>query len=897
MLFYVFLGMEKEMSLKQRLGFTKEPLYLMDGTAFLYRGFFANANMNRSDGLPTGAMYIVGRVLLKLLKEEQPTRFAFILDGPGKHFRHEMFPAYKANRPAAPDGLLAQVEPVKRMVAALGLHVEVSEGCEADDCIAGLTHRFRGERPVVIIGMDKDLRQCLADNVVLWDPASRDEKLVTLQTFQDETGLTPGQWPDVQALVGDASDNVPGVRGIGPKTAEALFRDFADLEDVRDRFDQVPLSVRKKLEGNLEAMFLYRRLTTLDTGSCAGVTLDDLRIRPLAGHEALTLFREFEMGSLHRELSDLIRRGVLASEGGPTTAGPGASEQLSLLGEAPAAPELPRTTDVADLPPCAGKAVALTPPYGSVRDPAGRAGVSVAVADDDGEAVEWRYRGPADALVAWAARAASVTAPDVKRLLHEDEAWESLPPERWFDLGLAAYLLAPEERDYGWPRLSARHAEQSGLPQALPASLALSLRADLLKRLNQAELVPLMKRLELPLIPVLADMERAGVSVDLNALQGFLDEVQAELDRLTSRIYEAAGGEFNIRSAQQIGEVLFKRLGLPAAKATKGGQASTSQDVLEKLSGRHPVVDTLLEFRKLEKLRSTYLEPLPRLTGPDGRIRTTFNQLATATGRLSSSNPNLQNIPVRGDLGRRMRACFTASPGRVLVSADYSQVELRVLAHCSQDPTLLAAFRGGEDIHTRTAALLNDVEPAAVTPDQRRGAKTINFGLIYGMGARKLAQELGIGLAEAKAFMERYFARFSHIKEFYDEVETRAREQGYVTTLAGRRRPLPDMLSQSAQSRALAERQAVNTLIQGSAADIIKSAMLAVHGDEELRNLSARLILQVHDELVLEAPEAHAEAAGRRVAELMTSCSAADMALSVPLAVDWGYGPNWGVAH
>lgn len=886
------------MSLKQRLGFTKEPLYLMDGTAFLYRGFFANANMSRSDGLPTGAMYIVGRVLLKLLKEEQPTRFAFILDGPGKHFRHDMFPAYKANRPAAPDGLLAQVEPVRRMVAALGLHVEVSEGCEADDCIAGLTHRFRAERPVVIIGMDKDLRQCLADNVVLWDPASRDEKIVTLQTFQEETGLTPDQWPDVQALVGDSSDNVPGVRGIGPKTAEALFRDFAHLEDVRDRFDQVPLPVRKKLEGNLEAMFLYRRLTTLDIRCCAGVTLDDLRIRPLAGHEALTLFREFEMGSLHRELSDLIRRGVLAAEDGPAPAAPGVSEQLSLLGEAPAAPDLPQTADTADLPSCAGRVAAITPPFGALHDKTGRAGFSVAVAaDGDGETVEWRYLGPSVALADWAARAASVIAPDVKRLLHEDEAWERLPPERWFDLGLAAYLLAPEDRDYGWPRLSARHAEQSGLPQTRPASLALALRADMLKRLNQAELVPLMNRLELPLIPVLADMERAGVCVDRNALQGFLDEVQAELDRLTARIYEAAGGEFNIRSAQQIGEVLFKRLGLPAAKATKGGQASTSQDVLEKLSGHHPVVDTLLEFRKLEKLRSTYLEPLPRLTGPDGRIRTTFNQLATATGRLSSSNPNLQNIPVRGDLGRRMRTCFTADSGRMLVSADYSQVELRVLAHYSQDPTLLGAFRSGEDIHTRTAALLHDIEPAAVTPDQRRGAKTINFGLIYGMGARKLAQELGIGLTEAKSFMERYFARFSHIKEFYDEVETRAREQGYVTTLAGRRRPLPDMLSQSAQSRALAERQAVNTLIQGSAADIIKLAMLAVHGDAEVRRLSARLILQVHDELVLEAPAAHAEAVGRRVAELMTTCAAADMALSVPLAVDWGYGLNWGIAH
>ncbi|MCH5277315.1 MAG: DNA polymerase I [Desulfovibrionaceae bacterium] len=890
------------MSLKQRLGFTKEPLYLMDGTAFLYRGFFANAAMSRSDGVPTGAIYSVGRVLLKLLKEEMPTLFAFLLDGRGTHFRHEIFPAYKANRPPAPDALTSQVEPVRRMAAALGLHVEVADGCEADDCIASLAHRFRAERPVVIIGMDKDLRQCLADNVVLWDPSARDEKLVTLRGFQEETGLTPGQWPDVQALVGDSSDNVPGVRGIGPKTAEALFRDFANLEDLRDRCDQAPAAVRKKLDGNLDAMFLYRRLTTLDLGRCAGLTPDDLRVRPLPGRAALTLFREFEMGSLHRELSELIRRGVVRAEGGPADAGSLAPAQLSLLGCAAPAPETPKTRDTADLPPCAGRTLALTPPPDAPREAAGQAGFSVAVAaadgaGDSGKADEWRYLGPADALAAWAASASTVVAPDVKRLMREDEVWETVSPDLWFDLGLAAYLLAPEERDYGWPRLSALHAEHSGLPQERPAALALSLHADLLTRLERAGLLPLMKRMELPLIPVLAHMERAGVGVDVRALHAFLDEVQASLDQLSARIYEEAGGEFNIRSAQQIGEVLFKRLGLPAARATRGGQASTSQDVLEKLSGHHPVVDTLLEFRKLEKLRSTYLEPLPRLTGADGRIRSTFNQLATATGRLSSSNPNLQNIPVRGDLGRRMRSCFIAAPGKVLVAADYSQVELRVLAHYSQDATLLAGFREGEDIHTRTAALLNGIDASAVTPDQRRGAKTINFGLIYGMGERKLAQELGMALAEARAFMERYFAHFSHIKEFYDDVEQQARERGYVTTLAGRRRPLPDMRSQSAASRAQAERQAVNTLIQGSAADIIKLAMLAVHGDEELRGLSARLILQVHDELVLEAPEAHAGAVGRRVAELMTMRRVGGTELSVPLAVDWGYGPDWGIAH
>ncbi len=898
------------MSLKQRLGFDVEPLYLMDGTAFLYRGFFANASMSRSDGLPTGALYIVGRVLLRLFKEERPEYFAFILDGPGKHFRHELLPTYKANRPAAPEGLVAQIEPMKRMVASFGLRCIVSEACEADDCIASLAARGRSERPVVIIGMDKDLRQCLAPNVVLWDPASREEKLVTLDSFREQTGLEPSQWPDVQALIGDSSDNVPGVRGIGEKTAEKLFRDFPSLEYLRDHMSEVPPAVRKKLEGNEEAMFLYRELTRLNTACCADVSLQDLKVRPLPGERpgqmALSFLREYEMGSLQRELSGLVQRGLVDTEGaaeegrGKTGA---AAEQLSLLGgPVRRTPELPHARSVGELPACAGKVVALTPPPFSVlsarRDCSALAvAVRGAEGDEAGGVREVLYGGHYAELAGWAAHAARIVTPDVKKLLREEPAWKVLPASLWFDLGLAAYLLAPEDRDYSWPRLSAQHAEKSGLDPERPGALALALHDELEGRLTQADLERLLLTIEQPLTAVLESMEEAGVRADLDALDAFLQEVQRDLDKLTADIYDAAGGAFNIRSAQQMGEVLFKRLGLPTPKSTKGGQASTSQDVLEKLSGHHPVVDRLLEFRKLEKMRSTYLEPLPRHAGPDGRIHTTFNQTATATGRLSSSNPNLQNIPVRGDMGRRMRSCFIAGPGNTLVSADYSQIELRVLAHYSQDPTLLAAFRNGEDIHTRTAALLNDIEPSAVTPDQRRGAKTINFGLIYGMGARKLAGELGIALAEAREFMERYFARFAHIKEFYDTVEDEARELGYVTTMADRRRPLPDMRSASAQSRALAERQAVNTLIQGSAADIIKLAMLAVHEDEQLRSFSARLILQVHDELLLEVPEEHGQEAGERLAALMINLEGKGVRLDVPLAVDWGVARDWGAAH
>ena len=874
------------MSIKQR--FEQEPIYLMDGSAFVYRGFYANQSMQRSDGFPTSALFIVARILMRILREEQPKHFAFVLDGHGPNFRHDLFPLYKAQRSATPEDLIRQIDPIHRLIHALGLHLEVSDGCEADDCLASLARRYREERPVILVATDKDLKQCLHPNVMMWDPASKDEKIVTLARFEEETGLTPSQWPDVQAVIGDSSDNIPGIRGVGPKTAEKLFLDFPTLEAIRDGFSNLKPALQKKFEGQLEAMFLYRQLTTLDTERCAALNLDAMRVRPVNRQEAATLLREFELNSLERELATLIRDGrVSVEQDSPEVVdfgnkNNGAMRQLSLL-DAPKPEPRPRLRDASDpfFAALEGRDVAVLDGHGEL-----------AVAIGDKEAV---YVGPTPPLVERLRTAGRVIVPDVKALLHAHPDWRQIT--NWFDLGLASYLLEPEDRDYAWPRLSAHWGTALGLSAANPGLLALAMTDHLTKRLSGAHLIELMKTLELPLIPVLADMESAGVQLDAAALAGFLEEVQKALDRITEDVYREAQGPFNIRSAQQLGDVLFNRLKLPLSGKTRGGQASTSQDVLEKLSGHHPVVDALLEFRKLEKLRSTYLEPLPRLMGEDGRIRTTFNQLATATGRLSSSNPNLQNIPVRGPFGRRMRACFTAPEGKKLVSADYSQIELRVLAHLSRDEALLSAFREGADIHARTASLLFDTPQPEITPDQRRNAKTINFGLIYGMGPQKLAQELKIPLSEAKAFMTRYFERLQGLKHFYEHVEELAREQGYVTTLAGRRRPLPDIQAESPQARSLARRQAINTLIQGSAADIIKLAMLSVHGDAELRALDARLLLQVHDELLLEVPEANAQRAGARVAELMAEVHPGGITLDVPLKADWGAAENWGDAH
>ncbi len=891
------------MSLKQRLGLAAEPVFLMDGSAIIYRGFFANRNMQRSDGFPTNSLVVVSRVLLRILREERPRYFAFVQDGKGPNFRHEIFPLYKANRDATPEDLVRQLDPILRMVRALGLRLEVSQGCEADDCIASLAARFAAEHPVIIVSGDKDLKQCLGPNVYMWDPASKEEKLVSEADFTAESGVTPAQWPDVQALIGDTSDNIPGVPGIGPKTARQIFSICPSLEDIRDHFVLLPPKMQAKLQAHLENMFTWRELTTLRRDFCPGVTLEDLRVRPLDAATCALLTEEFELFALRRELAALDRlqaaeadlpeefldAGSIREDAQPAAGKKAAAEQASLplaqparsgratsqmsLLDAMPQESAPALDDVSALPDCGDARVALIWAHGDREAP------YLAVEGADGSSLgEWQWKGPVAELARWLAPARTLVTADLKGMLTSAPCWQFLAGRAGdcIDLGVAAYLLNPEENDYGWPRLSARwgavlrhELESRGETAPGPARLGLAMAQLFEQRMEKDGLLELFRRLEMPLLPVLAGMEQSGVAIDAAAFRAFLDDVQGRLDQLTAHVYELAGTQFNIRSAQQLGDVLFNGLGLPAPRKTKGGQASTSQQTLEKLAGQHPVVDSILQYRKLEKMRSTYLDP----------------ELA----RMEQS--------VVGIDAAAFRSFLYDGPGRLLVSADYSQVELRVLAHVSQDPALLEAFRNGEDIHARTAALVYDLPPDQVSPDQRRNAKTINFGLIYGMGAQKLAQELKISTTQAKDFIARYFERLQGLKEFYEGVEASARKHGFVTTLGGRRRLLPDINSASGQAAALARRQAINTVIQGSAADIIKLAMLAVARDERLRELDARLLLQVHDELLLEVPADAAEEAGALVARLMQDVCPAGKELSVPLLVDWGTGHDWGAAH
>ncbi len=935
------------MSIRQRLGLSQDSLYLMDGSAFVFRGFYAFQNMSRSDGLPTNALYVVLRLLLRILREERPSHFAFILDGKGPNFRHRLYEPYKAQRLATPEPLIRQIEPLCRAVEQLGLRVEVSKDCEADDCIASLAERNRSERDVVIIGADKDLKQCLHPRVSIWDPALKDEKLTTYQSFTEETGLAPDSWPDYQALIGDSSDNIPGVPGIGPKGAMALMRDFPKLEDMAARFAAVPPAARKKLDGHMDEAFLYRRLTTLSCGLCQDLSLEDLRVRPVNLGALMDVLGEFELRSLAREAESMQRAGFFQSAASlPDNPAPVAGKAQSVKKDRAAAQPLMPLLDAAPageiLKSATREEVTPLRPSGAVQMNLLGSGDSESDASDalDGlerledlsgfadspelmlllplAALAGRNAGPdrapgfilaqagreglysgepANLLDCLKKRPGRAAVPDLKALAAANPVWLGLNPERCLDCSLAAYLLSPEDRDYSWSRLLRRWAEAACALDGGPGLKGLALAGFLAGQVESAGLAPVLYTLEQPLAHVLLDMEKQGLGIDRDAFAGFLNEVQAQLEDLSRKIQSFAGGPFNIRSAQQLGAVLFDVLKLPKAGKTKGGQASTSQEALEKLTGKHPIIEAILEFRKLEKLRSTYLEPLPRLAGAEGRIHTTFNQSSTATGRLSSSNPNLQNIPVRGPEGRRMRSCFVSGPGNLLVSADYSQVELRVLAHLSQDPTLLDAFARGEDIHSRTAGLLFDAPASEVTPDQRRSAKTINFGLVYGMGPQSLAQDLRISLNEAKAFIARYFERLGKLKIYYESVEASAKEHGFVATMSGRRRLVPEISSANDQLRSQARRQAINTCIQGSAADIIKLAMLAVAGDDRLKRLGARLILQIHDELLLEAPEDNAKEAGALVAELMAGVRPGGVKLDAPLAVDWGVGRSWDDAH
>jgi DNA polymerase-1 len=834
-------------------------LLLVDGHSNLYRAFFAiRGGLAAPDGTPTNAAYGFLRMQHKMLRELAPSHVAVAFDAGGETFRTRLDERYKAHRPPMPDELRVQVPITQEAVSLLGLAVLAEPDVEADDVIGTLAvHAARAGFEVVIASGDKDLMQLVADPLVkMWH--TRLERLLDERGVEEAFGVPPARVGEVLALMGDASDNIPGCKGVGEKTAKELIATWGSVDAIYGHLDEVnPPRARKALAEHRGEVDLSRELVRIRTDLALATDLAALARRPPDVPRLAELYRRLGFTSLLAETE-------------ASTAAPAAATVAA------------RTADVGELG-------ALLAPGAAVALAGGRLAVATATETVVVEAPE------AELAAAAAPGLARVWCHDAKGLLAalRDAGVADPPVPR--DTMLAGYLLAPgESADLAsiCRRLGVEPPAVTG-PEEEARAVA-RLAPVLERRLREEQLEGVFATLELPLVPVLEAMERHGIRLDPGALADLSQRLGASLAELEREIHADAGGPFNVNSPQQLAEVLFGRRGLPVLRRTaKTKVPSTDADVLAELAARgHRLPALLLEYREQAKLKSTYVDALPKQMGPDGRIHTRFNQAVAATGRLSSSDPNLQNIPVRTEMGREVRRAFVAEPGQLLIAVDYSQIELRILAHLSGEETLAAAFARGEDIHRATAALVFGVAPELVIPEQRRAAKTINFGLIYGMGAYALARELGVGNAEAQRFIDAYFARLPRVRAYLDATKERARTTGKVSTMFGRVRWIAGLDSKNAQIRGNAERQAINAPVQGTAADLMKLSMIRLHAALRERGAAGRMLLQVHDELILEADQG----AAQRVAALAREVMEGAATLVVPLKTDVGIGPSWAAA-
>lgn len=870
-------------------------LFLIDGSSFCYRAFYAVRELSTSTGQPTHAVYGVASMVKKLLEEERPDYVGVAFDTPKPTFRHERFKAYKIHRPPMPDGLAAQMDSIKELFRAYRIPIFERAGYEADDILGTLARRASAEGlQVFLVTGDKDAYQLLGDRVRIYRPIRDGHELLDPETLKERWELSPAQVVDVMALMGDPVDGIPGVKGIGEKTAVALIQRFGSVERLLQAAGKVPgirPSVLEAVRREKQTIVLSRELATIDTAVPLEFGLEHLKAVEPDRKRLADLFRKLEFRSLLKELEPEQAARQVRME--PVPSGPKRKAWIERI----------RRAGRFSLCRIAGAEPSPQPSASKGKGPWGQASCGFAFCFEAGTA--WIAAGAED----WEAirePAEDPTllkiCPDLKGTLLELWRRQARLEPPWTDPLLAAYLLQPGRTSPEMPVLSAELlgvSLKAGDPvarAAAEAAAAFEIMPRLEKEVREKSLEPLLKEVEVPLAAVLARMEARGVAVDRKVFDSLSRQIGGALEKLTGEIHRIAGEPFNINSSKQLGGVLFERLGLPVVKRTKTGP-STDEEVLRRLAPSHALARKVLEYRELAKLSSTYVEALPKLIDEKtGRIHASFNQTVTATGRLSSSNPNLQNIPVRTEWGRRIREAFVPSQrGAVFLAADYSQIELRLLAHLSGDEGLLAAFRQGQDIHRRTAARVFGVSPEKVEPEQRSAAKVINFGIVYGMTGWGLAKELGVLPEQAEAFIRDYFERYPGVRRYLTETIEQARRVGYCTTLFGRRRYIPEIRAREAAVRQFAERTAVNAPIQGSAADLIKAAMVAIDAALAESGLPARMILQVHDELIFETAAGSAEKLKALVREKMERpvFAGEPLSLRVPIQVNIEIGRNW----
>jgi len=884
----------------------RKKLYLIDGPNIAFRAFFAIGGMTNSAGLHTNALFGFTNMLLKLIRDEKPDYLAITWDPKGGSFRERQFPEYKGTRPDMPDALRAQMPHFSRLAEAFDVPFLCIDDFEADDVMGTLARRHEDDLDVVLVTSDKDLMQLVTDHVTLLDTMK--DRRISFAEVEEKFGCPPELVPDALGIWGDSSDNIPGVKGIGEKGAKALLAKWKGLDEIYAHIDEVtPPGAKAKLERDREHAFLSRELATIRHDAPVDVELDDLALSwPPDEDRARELFTELEFRGLLREFGgemttiDRSKYRLVTEK----------SELAELVAALDAAPRFALDTETTSLDSMRAELVGLS-----------------FCADDE---IAWYVP------VAHAVLEPQLEWPTVREALLPvltDPSKGKTGQNLKYDLEvlarhgveirgidgdtlLADYLLNPDRRSHKLDDLALVYlnhrmisfAEAVGKGEtfdqvplenardyaAEDAHVTWLLDRKLHKRLDEEELDDLYRTLELPLMPVLARMEMNGIAIDVEALAELSAELDAGIAETEKRCYEAAGREFNIGSVKQLREVLFEDLGLPVIKKTKTG-ASTNEQVLTELSIQHPLPRAILDHRSLVKLKNTYVDPLPDLVHPEThRIHTSYSQTTAATGRLSSTDPNLQNIPARTPFGRRIRQAFVAPTGRMFVAADYSQVELRILAHlCGGKGGFADAFAAGADVHAETAAGLFEVAPEEVDRQQRTIAKAVNFGIVYGQSAFGLSQQLRIPRGEANRYIKRFKERFPEIEEYRERTLAEGAEKGYVETLLGRKRPVPDLRSGNFNARAAAERVAINTPVQGSAADLIKKAMLAVDARLRTELPGQLMLLQVHDELLLEVDEDQAETVGAMVRDEMIGA----IELAVPLVVDLGVGRNWDEAH